>query len=166
MAVVAEEGLDLEATYARPMMGGRMEVGASGTWLSDLRQAITAEAPSASIVGTVGNPTRLRLRGHALWSNDRFGMFAAVNHVSGYENKAIPVPEHVSSWTTFDLQLSANLAGRSGGPGLRLALNVSNLFDTDPPYVNGFNGLNAIGYDPDNASAVGRFISVQATVKW
>ncbi|TMJ13371.1 MAG: TonB-dependent receptor [Alphaproteobacteria bacterium] len=166
LAVVAEEGLDLEATYARPMMGGRMEVGASGTWLSDLRQAITAEAPSASIVGTVGNPTRLRLRGHALWSNDRFGMFAAVNHVSGYENKAIPVPEHVSSWTTFDLQLSANLAGRSGGPGLRLALNVSNLFDTDPPYVNGFNGLNAIGYDPDNASAVGRFISVQATVKW
>jgi outer membrane receptor protein involved in Fe transport len=165
LSAVTESGIDFDLGYTRRLFGGRAEVGIGGTWLSKLDQAVTAQAPAADILDTLGNPADLRFRARALWTGGRLGVAAYLNHVAGYENRTVAVPERVSSWTTVDLQLSA-MVGARDAKRLRLALNVSNLFDRDPPYVNNFNGLNAVGYDPENASPVGRMVSVQATMSW
>jgi outer membrane receptor protein involved in Fe transport len=53
--------------------------------------------------------------------------------------------------------------GKSLLTGLDLTLAVQNAFDRNPPYVVNTVGYN---YDPANASAVGRFIAIQATKHW
>lgn len=60
--------------------------------------------------------------------------------------------------TTVDLNLEYSLVG-----GTDLALNVQNLFDTDPPFIVNARGT---GYDPTNATALGRFVSLTMTHEW
>jgi outer membrane receptor protein involved in Fe transport len=43
--------------------------------------------------------------------------------------------------------------------GTGVALTVTNLFDRSPPFVD--DQLQGLGYDPANASPLGRFISLQ-----
>jgi outer membrane receptor protein involved in Fe transport len=165
LAVVNQSGLDFDLGYRREVARGSFAAGLAGTRLFTFRQKITGEAPAAELLGTLGNPAKLRLRGRLLWSNDSFGAAAFVNHIAGYENRALAAPEPVSAWTTLDLQLSVNVRV-ADARRFRIALSASNLFDSDPPYVTNFNGLNAVGYDPENANPVGRLLSVQATASW
>jgi iron complex outermembrane receptor protein len=45
--------------------------------------------------------------------------------------------------------------------GISVSLDIQNLFDQDPPYVN-IDG----GWDPGHASAVGRFVSMTVAKRW
>jgi outer membrane receptor protein involved in Fe transport len=51
--------------------------------------------------------------------------------------------------------------------GLRASISVRNVFDKDPPYVqylgSNFPGAN---YDSNNATPLGRFVSLQIGKKW
>jgi iron complex outermembrane recepter protein len=50
---------------------------------------------------------------------------------------------------------------------LRIALNVQNLFDRDPPRLLPEPGFTeGVGYDPVNASGLGRIISLQIRRSW
>jgi iron complex outermembrane receptor protein len=50
---------------------------------------------------------------------------------------------------------------------LRLALNVQNLFDRDPPQLAPEPGFSrGVGYDTVNASGRGRTLSVQIRRRW
>jgi hypothetical protein len=40
------------------------------------------------------------------------------------------------------------------------------MFDKAPPYVQFRTGVSAFGYDPEQASAVGRTIALQAVIGW
>jgi len=72
--------------------------------------------------------------------------------------------EHIKSYTTVDLRLAYDLEGTGipGTEGVRIGLDVQNLFDRDPPFVdleptsNGGGG----GFDPQTTNAIGRMISV------
>ena len=48
----------------------------------------------------------------------------------------------------------------------RLALSATNIFDRAPPYVNNHAFDSTLAYDPEQASPVGRLISVQARFGW
>lgn len=48
-------------------------------------------------------------------------------------------------------------------PGLRLTLGVENLFDENPPFYDGPTGY---GFDPGEASLMGRVFSIQLTRRW
>jgi iron complex outermembrane receptor protein len=50
--------------------------------------------------------------------------------------------------------------------GVRVALSVTNLFDQAPPYVDYVTPLSVIGFDSDNASAIGRFVALELTKTW
>jgi len=52
------------------------------------------------------------------------------------------------------------------GRSLRLALNVNNLTDKAPPYVQFRTTNSALGYDPEQANAIGRTMALQAVVAW
>jgi len=167
LAVSRESGLDFQLDYRFRLGAAQVDAGIDGTWLFWLKQSITKTAPATDILGTIGNPVDLRLRSHLSWDEGPFGASLFVNFTDGYRNTLTQPTEHVASWTTFDGQLSWNVTGaKASAPGMRLALNAINLFDRPPPYVDNEQGIITFGYDPENASALGRVVSAQLTVRW
>jgi len=71
----------------------------------------------------------------------------------------------VDSYTTVDLNVVYDFGTAFPGrwtKGLRLALNVLNLADTDPPYVSiPISPNGGGGFDPNVGSPIGRLISLQ-----
>ena len=158
-------GIDIDLAYNRPLGDGSLGLSIGGTRLLGFDSQITDSAPSADVLGTLGNPVRLRLRGRAGLTLGAFDGGIGFNHVAGYRNLTVTPAERVASWTTFDLQLGARVAA-PGTKSLRLALSVNNIFDTDPPYVQFRTTGSAFGYDPEQASAIGRTVALQAILSW
>lgn len=167
LAVQSIDGLDFDVRYAAPVAGGTFEIGASGSYLLGYSQALTPSAPAIDLRNTLGNPVDFRLRGRLSYAGPAFGGAVFVNYVDGYTNRQTVTPRKVGSWTTVDAQLSYRF-GEEHGPlaGVSLALNASNLFDTDPPFTINNLGTSVIGYDPENANAIGRVFSFQVSRKW
>lgn len=163
---VTLRGIDLDVSYRRPIGSAVLTASLSGSRLFDIDQRVTGSAPVVDVVGTLGNPVKLRLRGRLGFEAGAFDGGLAVQHSAGYRNQTITPAERVKSWTTFDLQLGAQIAGNADGRNLRLAFSINNLFDRDPPYVQFRTASSVLGYDPEQASAVGRQVALQAIVRW
>jgi len=167
LSVVRQSGLDMDIGYRFGLAGGRADIGAAGTYIFHIRQALTPTAPVTDVVGVLGNPVDFRARAHASWESGGFNVALFANYVDGYTNELNATAEHVDAWTTFDLQLSYRFrAGHGAFKGLRVALGATNLFDRNPPYAAYFIGTDTAAYDPENASAIGRVVSLQVTKSW
>jgi len=158
-------GLDFDLGYTRPVGEGSISLSVGGTQLFAIDNQITASAPRDRVVGTLGNPVKLRLRGRAGFTIGALDAGVAVNHVGGYRNLTVTPAERVKSWTTVDLQLGARI-GNPEGRSFRLGLSINNLFDMDPPYAQFRGPSYALAYDPEQASAVGRTMALQAVIAW
>ncbi|MEO9133097.1 MAG: TonB-dependent receptor, partial [Sphingomonas sp.] len=167
LSVVKESGLDLDIGYGFKVGAGRAEIGATGTYIFSISQALTATAPATDVVGILGNPVDFKARGRLAWNGSRLGAVLFANYVDGYTNQTNAAPQHINAWTTFDLQLSYRFDD-TGGPlkGLKVALNATNLFDRDPPYAAYYIGVDTSAYDPENASPLKRVVSFQITKSW
>ena len=167
LSVVKQSGLDMDLDYGFALAGGRADIGAAGTYIFHIRQALTPTAPVSDVVGVLGNPVDFRARAHVTWARGGFDAALFANYVDGYTNKLNATPQHVDSWTTFDLTLGYRFrADRGPFKGVRVGLSATNLFDRDPPYAAYFIGTLTSGYDPENASAIGRVVSLQITKSW
>jgi outer membrane receptor protein involved in Fe transport len=167
LSVVRESGLDADLRYRFDAFGGEAELGASGTYIFRIDQALTPTAPVHDVVDILGNPVDLRLRARAHWSDSRWSASLFVNYLDSYTNLTNVTAQRVRSWTTLDAQLSYRVPQQSGPlSDLRMALSATNLLDSDPPYAAYNLGLLATGYDPDNASPLGRVVSLQLTREW
>ncbi|WP_293701618.1 TonB-dependent receptor [Sphingopyxis sp. UBA6734] len=159
-------GVDFDLGYSRPIGNGNINFSIGGTRTLKIDSQITDTAPAIYVVGTLGNPVKLRMRGRLGVLLGAFDAGVGFNHVGGYRNLTVTPAEKVKSWTTFDLQVGAKIASGSDGRTLRLALTVNNIFDRNPPYVRFLTSNSAFGYDPEQASAVGRVVALQAVIAW
>lgn len=159
-------GLDFDVEYRRSIGSGAASIGLSGTRLFAIERQVTADAPPANIVSVLGNPVKLRLRGRAGWEQGGFSAFAFVSRVGGYQNQTVTPTETVRPWTTVDGSIGYKFADATPLAGARLGLNVTNLFDRRPPYVAYHNFDQTLAFDPEQASPLGRNISVQFTMLW
>jgi iron complex outermembrane receptor protein len=166
LAVVQQDGLDVAADYETALGAGQLRLGVNGSYIFNLKQGFTPTAPKIDVLGTVGNPAALRLRGQAGWSAGSWGINAFVNFVDGYKNQTVTPAAHVRAWTTTDLQLSYSAPASGSLAGVRAAVSVSNLFDKAPPFAVLRTPTSVIGYNPDNASPIGRLIALQVTKSW
>ncbi|MEP9360023.1 TonB-dependent receptor [Sphingomonas sp. KR3-1] len=165
LALQRQRALDFDLGYRFDLAGGAGEIGASGAYIFDYSQKLTETAPRISLVGTLGYPPAFKLRGRALYSNGGSGLAVFTNYLGGYSNNSTGPIQHVDSWLTFDVQLSH--AFRNGPLGkLRVALSVSNLLDADPPLTVAKSTLTTLGIDLENASPVGRMVSLQVSKQW
>ncbi|MCG8506629.1 MAG: TonB-dependent receptor [Sphingomonadales bacterium] len=167
-AITKTDGLDFNIRYRFDAGNiGRLNLHMGGTYIFSFDEAFGPTAPIAELVNTVGNPIGLTLRNSVIW-DDQNGLSAAIylNYSDSYTDNVSDPERKIESWTTVDLTLTYRTEGRLANVGLndiRLSLSIRNLFDTDPPFVN--NPLG-IGYDPENASPLGRFISFTITKTW
>ena len=158
-------GLDFDLAYSKALAGGRINLSLGGSRLFTIDNRITDTAPRNNVTGTLGAPVKLRLRGRAGIALGAFDGGIGVSHVASYRNLTVTPVERVRPWTTVDLQLGARI-GDPDKRSFRLVFSVNNLFDRDPPYAQfRSTGVN-IGYDPEQASAVGRSFALQAVVGW
>lgn len=159
-------GITFSATDVRESSWGRLNFGISGNYYLALNRTLLPGAPTTPDFGEVGRPARYRLRANLGLIHGPFQGFLFVNYVSAYRDVGVTPPIRVSSWTTTDATIGVDLAKIIPGVGeqTRLALSVTNLFDARPPAIasNEFG----ITFDPANASALGRYVSVSLRTRW
>ena len=160
-------GVDFTLGYVHDLLGGSAAADLSGTRLITLSERITASSPATSVLDTIYNPVRWRMRGHLGWSGGGgFSADAFVNYSSGYRNTLVLPTQPVATWTTVDGQIGYRFDKASPLKGARIALSVTNLLNTRPPYVEYSVDGATFGYDPNQASAIGRQISIDMTFQW
>jgi hypothetical protein len=168
-AVTVTDGLDLALRYGFEAGRSRFSADLAATVIFGFDEQLSASSPVASIVNSPYQPNELRLRGALSWALAPFSLGVIANHVGGYTDDRTPVERPVDSFTTFDVSANYDLAAGSaaGMPGLRLGLVIENLFDQDPPRLLPDPGSRfGLGYDPVNATARGRAVSLQVRARW
>lgn len=148
---------------------GKSVVGFTGiaNYINKFDDYLGPDSAPTSRVGTVFSPSHWRSRAQASWSRGNLAAAAAWNHVGSYEDNRLgstaTVP--VDAWNTFDLSFTVHLTG-DREHDTRLTLAATNLFDARPPYIAASSTLVAANFDPTNASAIGRFVSIEFVKKW
>jgi len=92
-----------------------------------------------------------------------------VNYTGAYRDPGSVPVRNVNSWTTVDVNIGYRVDGGSGWlANTQLNLGINNALDQRPPFVNQFrvDDSGTFGYDPANASLLGRQVSMQAVKRW
>ncbi len=166
LAATRTSGLDLEAHERFASRWGQFAFGLEGNYVFRFLQTVTPTSPPVSILNTVANPLALRLRGTVEWSRhgpDRPGwlLHLAINYTGAYRNPAGTTLSNVSAWTTVDALVAYRMAGAFRSGSTDLSLNVVNVLNHAPPFVN-----SQFGYDIANFQALGRVLSLDLTERW
>jgi iron complex outermembrane receptor protein len=141
------------------------QAGPGGAWIDRLNTAgVNVTFSSLKFTG----------RGRLGW---RMGGWAAevfVNYVNSYLNlngsapfpvttagSAVAGGQRVKAWTTFDAHAAYDLPAQGWLKNTQVFIDGSNIFDRDPPFYN-----VAGGYDVQDASALGRVVTIGARKRW
>src|SRR5882757_1886931 len=178
------EGIDAEIRYSPQLSWGSISSGVATTYKTRFDQQVGSGSPVFSVLNTTGfNSTfpseRFDLRADVGVQVARFAATAYVNYTGPYLDwsstavnpvvvNAAGVPagggDHIGSFTTVDAHLSYSLGAFL--KGTQVFLDVTNLFDRNPPFVNRYSPTQGYGYDSFLASPIGRVFTVGARGKF
>ncbi|WCT72420.1 TonB-dependent receptor [Sphingomonas naphthae] len=141
-----------------------------GTHFLAYKVGITPTSPVIDQVNNIDYPLKWRARGTLGWSKGGFDGSVVMAWQNGYNNTYVTPIAKIKAYTTFDLRLAYDLSdsGIPGTEGLKIGIDVQNLFDRDPPFVdlaptsNGGGG----GFDPQTTNAIGRMIAFSLSKKF
>ena len=167
LASLKTRGVDAALDYLLHTAWGKVSASLNGTYMSDLKQQIGPTAAVVDLVDTVGNPPSLRLVGNLSWSLRGWTVQSTVNYTGAYRDPGSAPARKVDSWTTVDLNIGYRVDGGSGWlANTQANLGIINVFDQRPPFVNQFDLNGTLGYDPANATLLGRAVSLQVVKRW
>lgn len=155
------DGLDFDVGYARSTSIGNVNVGVSGTWLWGFDQQINGSDVVTSRLHT-GYAVNFKARGRVGYASGPFDGTVFVNYINKYKN--VVDDSTVKAFTTVDLHLGLKLPFGGIVSDPQLSIDVNNLFDKSPPYFYD-TSTSAYGFDPANASALGRVVSIGIRAK-
>ncbi|WP_267387226.1 TonB-dependent receptor [Sphingomonas sp. GC_Shp_3] len=156
------EGLDFQLSYRL----SHFNIATNGTYFTRYRTAVSTVAPFLDSVNTIFNPPRFRSRSSVGYDNNGTSAVVFWNYTNSYKNNRVTPTQTVKDYSTFDLHVAHRFDGMlSDKNKLTLAVDVSNLFNVDPPFVNIPESPNGGGgFDPTVSNPIGRIISISATV--
>lgn len=173
VGVATVQGYDFDAQYKWQGSFGQIFVDFDGTLLTDNSIQITPTTVSTSLLNQLNEPLRFRAKTNFGWRRSGWAAYGRINFANAYHNSQDPncpvLPGcSVSSWTTVDSGISYTTPSDNHrlGSGLRLAIDVANLFNREPPYVNRLTAGIPLTYDPLNANPLLRTIGVSITKAW
>ena len=162
-------GFDFDLDYSLDADLGVFSAGVSGTFLHDFEKQAAITTPLVEQIGTLYNPVDLRLRGRTAYSRDGFGANLFINYTGAGRVDNTADAARIDSWTTVDVTLSYDTREKYSNSALDnavLRLSVRNLFDKDPPSTPSIPSLGIFGFDPTNASPLGRFTALEVTKRF
>ena len=115
-------------------------------------------------------PLRFKARAAVSWDHGPLNARLMISHVGSYTNDTVNPRQDVASYSPVDLTLGWRLdeAFKFGfTKSMTLGLEVRNLFDRDPPYVNSRPGANGGGgYDASVTNPIGREMAVSLRARF
>jgi iron complex outermembrane receptor protein len=158
-------GIDLELERGWNRASGKLAAGMEGTYRLNHKEQFSKQAPVVDKLGTIYNPPEWNARAWLRFERGPVTTTLSINHTDGYRDNLSSPSRSIDSWTTADLQAAYTTEGQSSRllMGLEVRVTIRNLTDKDPPFVNNPTG---VGFDPDNASPLGRFFSVELGKRW
>jgi len=170
LALSQQDGLDVSISDYFDVSWGQVRYGANVTTIFDYQQAPLAGRPSITVVDRAHAVVDLRARAYVGLSHDGFDGTVSVNYADDYINLGDPSGRTaVDSWTTVDLNLSYDFTTEGGSGffnGFRANLSAQNLFDQDPPFMVSIGSDARYGFDPQNASPLGRLLTIGFAKSW
>jgi iron complex outermembrane receptor protein len=172
LSVVRTSGIDLATQYDVKVAGGTLLFGVGGTYILERDTQVTPSAAEIDTADTIFNPPNWRARAMVGWQREGFSTNLFVNHTDSYtDNRITTAPQFrsVDAYTTVDLRVAYDFSNRFKSgllAGFAVGLSAQNALDEDPPATaisaSGFD----VGYDPANASPIGRLIAIEFTKTW
>ena len=168
IAITEMQGVDLSIAYSADTSVGKFSFDLNGSYLLDYVEQVSPSAKPNETINTVGNPIDWRYRASAGWSGKGFNSVIFLNFIDDYSSIQTGSEVKVDSWTTLDLLVSYETSADEGTfwHGSRFSLNVDNLLDEAPPFVDQTQLFDGINFDAVNADPIGRFISLNITKAW
>jgi iron complex outermembrane receptor protein len=155
-------GFDFSANYVLPTDNiGNFTFNLAGTYLTKYSSQQTPNAPFLNQLNQIYQPLQFKARLSVNWEIGRFSAMVRANHLGGYANTVSTPVQKVASYTPIDLNLGFRVGDKA--KPFTLGLEVRNLFDVNPPYVNVAPSVNGGGgYDATATDPVGRLIAISA----
>jgi hypothetical protein len=173
LSQVATRGVDLSVQYRHELAAqGSIQYTLDGTYLIERPERVTALSTPFDTVDTFSNPPAFRARGGVGWQHGGWAANGFLNYTGDYTDNRIAPFVAVDAFTTADANVSYRFAqGRGVMSGLTVALCAQNLLDREPPatriIVDPVIGATFdMGFDPANASPLGRLVSLQFAKTW
>jgi iron complex outermembrane recepter protein len=166
---VDTSGMDLSMQYRVSTAEADLLLGVSGTYILGIEQQVTSTSPAFDVVDTFYNPPKWRARGFAEWRRQAWAASIFVNHTDSYVDNRGAVDAPISAYTTVDGRVAYDFDQRSSRgflSGVTASFNVQNAFDQDPPRAVVADSSRDMGFDPTNASPLGRFFVIEVTKNW
>ncbi len=156
---IETDGIDLDAGYVFETSVGELSFGLNVSRVFGYDFAVTQIAAPIDQLGRINYPVKSRGRASAGWAFNGASAELNLSHVDGYDNNFVTPVQSVDSWTTLDMHLGYDFQ-QDGGvlEGLRVSLDATNVLDEDAPFVN-----IQLGFDPGQASALGRMIAISVS---
>lgn len=158
-------GVDDTVSYVTNVRGVGYHAALNTVYLLQYQNVPVRGLTPINVLSTLENPVNFRGRVTAGIEKGRWSLNGAVNYVNHYSDPTGPIPVRIASWTTVDMQMAYRLSsGRLGLNGFQVAVSCTNCLNRSPPSVNTASYL--FGYDPTNASPMGRFVSLTLRKLW
>ncbi|OYX17299.1 MAG: TonB-dependent receptor [Sphingomonadales bacterium 32-67-7] len=149
-------GLDFTAAYRWNWGGVDLDAGIQGTYVLDYLFEAVPGAGLVDVLDTIGFTQKFRTQADIGAKVGGFKSRLTWNHLNGYTNTTSTVVRAVSNYDTFDLLVGYDFTDR-----INLSLDVRNLFNEDPPFVDTTNG-----FDPQASNPIPRMFAITANVKF
>jgi len=164
-------GFDVQGEYVLPVTRiGTWSVGMSGSWFTHYEVRFTPNGPTFDERNVIGFPPALRLRANLGLAAGPWDTQLFLNFVNSYTNTEATPAQNVGTYTTLDLNVIYDFGQAFQSrwlQGLQADLNVLNIANTDPPYVNiPISPNGGGGFDPNVGNPIGRLISLQLQKKF
>lgn len=139
-------------------------IGMETSYLLKYEEVFLPGAVPQDLLSTFENPVDLRARLTGSLGFHGVSVHGALNYTNHYHNGPGKIPYRISSWTTLDVGISYRLPPSIRLGDSRIQLSCTNCLNRLPPYTG--TGLYVFGFDPLNASPLGRFVSATVNIKW
>ncbi|MFC4308120.1 TonB-dependent receptor plug domain-containing protein [Steroidobacter flavus] len=154
------DGIDLDVSYATPLLGGDASVRLRSQYILTLESQTTPGVPATSRLGTIYNPTDLTLTSTFGWRRGPLSLGSVVYHSAGFKDvRSGQQNARIGSYTTASIAVGWNFDRAHSSAWLAdssIALVVSNVFDREPPRVED----EVLTYSPLNTPANPRTVAL------
>ena len=163
LARTKTSGADVQFNYQYSTNAGALSIGLNANYIFDFIRQASLSTPAIEVLNTLYNPTDLKIRAHIGYSQGGWSGNLFLNYADGYQTDSTQEAEPIDCWTTIDATVSHRFRDTENAllDGLTVSFSARNVFDQDPPFAPTFGEFRIAGYDPTNASPVGRFLAFE-----